>query len=331
MNFLGVDGGGTKTEFIIINENGQVLGHHIKPTCHYKQTSLKTFEKVMLEGIEEVCKQANICISEIDFSVIGIAGYGEISADIDIIEKVVESILMEDTYKCVNDAVVAWAGSLGCNPGINIVAGTGAIGYGVDYRGKVARSSGWGSFCGDEGSAFWLGKKVIEIFTKEVDGRVEKTPLYHIVRSEFGIENDFDLLDIVVNKMEMKREEVAKLAKLLYKAAKENDKISIETYSQAAFELYLTIKSIIDKLDFLPEEKLLVSYSGGVFNAGEYILSPLRKHFQDENKCIELITPILKPVYGAALYALTIKMRKSNINIVENIKAEQLKWEIHDH
>jgi len=201
----------------------------------------------------------------------------------------------------------------------------------VDYKGKTARSSGWGPFCGDEGSAFWLGKKVIEIFSKEVDGRLERTPLYHIVRSEFGIENDFDLLDIVVNKMEMKREEVAKLAKLLYKAAEENDKIAIETYSQAAFELYLTIKSIIDKLNFLPEEKLLVSYSGGVFNAGEYVLAPLRKYFQDENKCIELITPILKPVYGAALYALTIKMGKSNINIVENIKTEQLKWEIHDH
>lgn len=331
MNFLGVDGGGTKTEFIIINENGQVLGHSIMPTCHYKQTSLETFEKVMLEGIEEVCNQADICRLDIDFSVIGIAGYGEIPADIDAIEKVVQSILLKDTYKCVNDAVAAWAGSLGCNPGINIVAGTGAIGYGVDYKGKTARASGWGHFCGDEGSAFWLGKKVIEMFSKEADGRLERTPLYHIVRNEFGIENDFDLLDIVVNKMEMKREKVAKLAKLLYKAAKENDKFAIETYSQAAFELYLTIKSIIDKLDFLPEEKLLVSYSGGVFNAGEYVLSPLRKHFQDENKCIKLVTPILKPVYGAALYALIIKTGESNINIFENIKAEQLKWEICNH
>ncbi|MBD8046729.1 MAG: ATPase [Clostridium argentinense] len=328
MKFLGVDGGGTKTEFIIINENGQVLGHSIMPTCHYKQTSLETFEKIMYEGIEEVCSKADICRLDIDFSVIGIAGYGEISEDIDTIEKVVESILPKDGYKGVNDGVVAWAGSLACNPGINIVAGTGAIGYGVDCKGNTARAGGWGHFCGDEGSAFWLGRKVIEIFTKEADGRLEKTPLYYILRNEFDIDNDFELLDIVINKMEMKREKVGKLAKLLYKAAEKDDKVAVEIYSQAAFELYLTIKSIIDKLNFLPEEKVLVSYSGGVFNGGKYILNPLKEYLSSGNKDIKLITPLLKPVCGAALYALTIKMGKQSIDIVENIKSEELKGKV---
>ena len=76
----------------------------------------------------------------------------------------------------------AGGGSLACRAGINLVAGTGAIGFGKDSFGKTARSAGWGYFCGDEGSAYWLGKQLISIFGKEADGRKAKTPLYDIVR-----------------------------------------------------------------------------------------------------------------------------------------------------
>ncbi|SCG82026.1 N-acetyl-D-glucosamine kinase N-acetylglucosamine kinase [Proteiniborus sp. DW1] len=304
---------------------GKLLGHAVKPTCHYKQTSLDKFEQVISEGIEEVCRQSRISISEIDFSVIGIPGYGEIEKDVHIIDETVKRILGKNTFRCVNDAVVAWAGSLGCKAGINIVAGTGAIGYGIDPKGNMARSSGWGPFCGDEGSAYWLGKKVIETFSKQSDGRLKKTPLYDIVSSEFNIKSDFDLLDIVVNKMEMKRDKVAQLAKLLYRAAKVNDEFALEAYIQAAYEHYSTIHSLIEKLDFKNEERILVSYSGGVFNAGKYILDSLKILLKKESKPIELITPILKPVFGAALYALTIKLGKQNADIIENLITEQAK------
>lgn len=325
MKFLGIDGGGTKTEFIIINELGMILGHTIKPTCHYKQTSLENFEQVIREGIEEVCRLSDISISNIDFIVAGIPGYGEIQNDVYIIDEIVKSILRNTSFICVNDAVVAWAGSLACQPGINIVAGTGAIGYGIDSKGNVARSSGWGPFCGDEGSAYWLGKKVIEIFSKQSDGRLKKTPLYDIVSSEFNLKSEFDLLDIVVNNMEMKRDNVAQLAKLLYRAAEVNDEFALEAYIQAAYEHYLTIHSIIDKLDFETEERILVSYSGGVFNAGEYILAPLKRFLQKESKTIELITPIMKPAFGAALYALTIKMGRQNTDVIKNLIVQQEK------
>ncbi len=328
MNFLGIDGGGTSTEFIIINEKGKILSHINKPTCHYKQTSLETFEKIMNEGINEVCNQANILVSQIDYSFIGIPGYGEILDDIKDIESIIEKILPLNSYKCANDAVVAWAGSLGCKPGINIVAGTGAIGFGIDSKNNFARASGWGHFCGDEGSAYWLGKKVIEIFAKESDGRLEKTPLYDIVLSELGISHDFDIIDLVVSQLEMKRDEIAKLAMILYKAAEEEDKFAIEIFSQAAYEHYLTIKSIIEKLDFEPHEKILVSYSGGVFKSGKYILEPLKRYLDEEKKDIELITPMLKPVLGAALYAMNMSLNDIEDDIVRILKLEEEKWKI---
>lgn len=71
----------------------------------------------------------------------------------EVLNSIVGKALSSSNYKCGNDSQAAWAGSLACQPGVNIVAGTGAIGFGVDANGNMARASGWGPFCGDEGSA----------------------------------------------------------------------------------------------------------------------------------------------------------------------------------
>ena len=323
MKFLGIDGGGTKTEFLMIDESGKILGHTIKPTCHYKQTSLENFKAVIEDGVVEICNQVGISPSEIDYSFVGIPGYGEISDDVKVLESIVGEILSSKNYSCGNDSVVAWAGSLACKPGINIVAGTGAIGFGMDEKANTARASGWGHFCGDEGSAFWLGKKVIELFTKQADGRMKKSPLYEIVRNELNIVDDFDLLYIVLNELKMERAKVAKLAKLLYMAAEKEDENSLGVYSQAAYEHYLTIRTIIEKLDFDLSSEILVSYSGGVFNAGKYVLEPLNRFLMEESLNIKLIKPILKPVSGAGLYALTTCLGQIETNVVDKLIVEE--------
>lgn len=301
--FLGVDGGGTKTEFLIIDEDGREMGFVRKLSCHYKQTSLENFKEIINSGIIEVCKKANIKLSDINFSVFGVPGYGEIEKDKIIIENIIEKVLDSDKYKIVNDVEVGWAGSLGCKAGINIVAGTGSIAYGRDKKANSERTGGWGHHCGDEGSAYWLGKKLIEVFTKQSDGRMERAELYNIVKRELNIEKDFEILDILLNEYNMERNKIARLSLILYKAVEENDKFAKEIYDEAAYEYFLMIKSLIDKLEFDRNEKIIVSYSGGVFNSKEYILEPLKKYISNLDFNIIIKEPLLKPISGAVLMA----------------------------
>ncbi|SHK07991.1 N-acetylglucosamine kinase [Paramaledivibacter caminithermalis] len=325
MIYLGVDGGGTKTAFMLINDEGKILGCITKGTCHYKQVGMDGFSKTLEQGINEICNKIQIDIKDIDFSFLGIPGYGEIIEDAKNMENKIEDIFKSDYFKCGNDVEAAWAGSLACKPGINIVAGTGAIGVGVDKYGKVARSSGWGHFCGDEGSAYWLGKKAIEIFGKESDGRLEKTPLYEIVRQELAIDRDFDLISLVLNKYGMNRGKIAELAKLIFMAAKAGDKYAIKAFEEAAYELSLIVFSIIKQLDFDDNDELLISYSGGVFRSGEFILNPFKKYILETQKNIKIVTPKLLPVTGAALYALKIKGSEFNEKIVDILMKEESK------
>ncbi len=95
-------------------------------------------------------------------------------------------------YRCGNDMVCGWAGALAGEDGINVVCGTGSIAYG-EYRGRTARSGGWGELFGDEGSAYWIAREGLTLFSRMSDGRAPRGALYEILRRHFSLQDDLDL------------------------------------------------------------------------------------------------------------------------------------------
>ena len=317
MYYLGIDGGGTKTAFEIIDENGNILSSFKTETCNYIQIGKENFGRVIKEGAIGVCSKANISISDVYFSCIGIPSFDEIASDTSELKNIAMTALQSSNVKCVNDVEVAWSGSLACEPGINLLAGTGSMGYGVDQKNNAVRTGGWGYFCGDEGSAYWLGKKLIELFTKQADGRLKKDKIYDIVRKEFDITADFDFISVIYDKLKFKRDEIAKLQLLLNKAAEQGDRYAVDLYRQAAYELSLIVSAIIDKLDFDVDKSVIVSYSGGIFKAGDIIMAPLKDYVAKYN--VTLKEPLLSPVTGAALNALVTCNYHKDKRIVDKL------------
>ena len=300
--FLGVDGGGSKTAFEVVDASGQILAKHRTGTCDYLQIGKQDFGTLIQNGAAEVCAKAGISVLDLTYTCVGVPNYGEISGDTAELDRIVNRALQNGHSVCVNDVVVAWAGSLACEPGINLLAGTGSMGYGVDRKGNAVRVGGWGDFCGDEGSAYWLGKKFIEYFTKQADGRMPRSKIYEIAHEKLRLQSDFDIIPLVNENMERKRDQIAKLQLLAFEAANLGDLYAVELYRQAAIDLSLIVSTVLNQLDFDRGDLVAVSYSGGVFKAGEYILEPFMETLAAYP--ITLKEPLLSPVSGAALYAL---------------------------
>ncbi len=325
MYYLGVDGGGTKTEFMLIDEAGHILSFIKDSTIDYKRIGREKFETILKRSINELCNHSDLNIDDFNYTFMGIPCFKDElgNQEINIIKEIVENILGNKNYQLGNDAEAGWAGSLACKPGINLVAGTGTIGFGKDEIGNDARASGWGHKLGDEGSAYWLGKNLLTVFTKESDGRKKKTIIYNLLREKLSLKNDYEIISLLEQAEINERKEIAELALILYEAAQKGDKEAINLYKEAAFELSQTVSAIINKLSFQRETKIKVSYSGGVFNAGDYIIKPLKDNLNNFN--ILLKEPILKPVTGAALYALLIDNNDigNKESILENLIKEE--------
>ena len=127
MYYLGIDGGGTKTQFTIINENVEVIQSIKKGTSHFKQIGLTGVEGVLREGLNEVLNKSNLTKDKIDGVCIGLAGYGNIREDREKLQNIIEKVFKDFNYIIRNDVEIAISGALNGDDGIVIVSGTGSI------------------------------------------------------------------------------------------------------------------------------------------------------------------------------------------------------------
>ena len=61
--FLGVDGGGTKTEFVLIDEAGRVLARHQEGPAYYLEIGLDALRAMLARGIGATLRQAALSAS----------------------------------------------------------------------------------------------------------------------------------------------------------------------------------------------------------------------------------------------------------------------------
>ncbi|MDU5110370.1 MAG: BadF/BadG/BcrA/BcrD ATPase family protein [Clostridium sp.] len=313
MYFLGVDGGGTKTCFTLINEKGKVISKVIKGSSHPTQIGFGNLEKLLKEGLEETINNSNISKKDIERVHLGLAGYGIVKEIADKIAEVVDRVLSGINYNLSSDVRVAIAGALAGEDGINIVAGTGSIALALKNE-EVIRCGGWGYSVGDEASAYWIGKKTIELFSKESDGRIEKGSLYEMIKTSLGLTRDAEIISYVNDKIKGDRIEIAKLAKLSSEAAKLGDEGAIAIFNEAAVELGEMIKALLKNYS---NDLVRVSYSGGVFKSGDLILNPLNNMLKGYN--VELVEPILSPDLGACLLAFEASNNIISDSFINNL------------
>lgn len=292
MYYIGIDGGGTKTRFTLFNEAMKELDHCVLSTCHFAQVGYQCMEEILKEGIHILKERYQLTDYGIGY---GLAGYGKEKEIRSQIETIVERVSDQHPFILVNDVESAVAGALNLQDGIVVIAGTGSIAFGVCGKLRM-RCGGWGYQIGDEGSAYWLGKKLLEVFSKQADGRCEKTQLYDLVRKHTNLMNDHDIISYIRD-AHNERGSIAELAVLLTQAANQKDPYAIAMYQEAAKELSCLVEAI--KIQLFPQHASVpVSYIGGVFRAERLIIEPLSRNLS--SGCL-LKSPIYGPDKGVCL------------------------------
>ncbi|WP_422746967.1 N-acetylglucosamine kinase [Mycobacterium sp. WMMD1722] len=299
--YLGVDGGGSKTAFALIDHAGQVLARATAPTSYYFNEGFDVVERVLAQGVSQICADAAIQPSDIDAAFFGIPGYGEASADIPRLDAVPQQVLGHDRYSCDNDMVCGWAGSLAGEDGINVISGTGSMTYG-ERHGVGHRVGGWGELFGDEGSAYWIAAQALNAFSRMSDGRLTKGPLHGLLKDRLELSGDLDVVSLVIDTWKGNRSKIAALATTVCAAAKAGDESSTRILTHAVEELVTLIETTRILIGFTDQDAVPVSYSGGMFS-DERFLAQFVTALEGCSAKYDLQTPRLDPAVGAALYA----------------------------
>lgn len=316
--FLGMDGGGTKTAFLLTDGEGTTLAESRQPTCSWFDAGTGLVDDVVRAGVDAVTAAAGITPADITSAYFGIPGHGESSRDTPVLDALPAAVLGHDRYSCGNDMLGGWAGSLAGRDGVNVIAGTGSMAYG-ERGGSAHRVGGWSEVFGDEGSAYWVAVQGLNAFSRMADGRLPRGPLHALVRERVGVTEDLDLIGVVMEEWGADRGTVADLAKVVGAAADAGDAAAADVLRRAAAELTTLVVTTVRALDFPADEPVPVSYSGGLFRA-----SLVREEFATalhaQDAALELVEPRHDPTVGSVLVA----MRRAGAPIPERFAADVL-------
>lgn len=318
--YLSVDCGGTKTAFLLCREDGSAEAGCVLGPANYMVNGIESVLSILKNGVLQICGRAGIGQSDIAGAFIAIAGFGDVPGDAPVIKRLVEEAFPRIPLTIGNDTENALAGSLLGKHGIHIIAGTGSIGLGIDLEGRYIRSGGWHHlFGGDEGSAYWIGCQLLVHFTKQVDGREEKSRIYDYLMDKYELGCPENILKLVITEWKGKRDKIAGLSRDVSELAKQGDPIALRIFDRAAEELALIVKGIVRQGVFdLPVN---ISYSGGVFKSMEYLKTGLETALGDIPH--NLLEPQLLPVAGGILLASGKIGEKVSEEMAANLRIAQ--------
>ena len=269
--YLGIDGGGTKTEFVLADLEGNILKRTILSGCNPNDIGFQGTFDVLRQGIFDVC-------GEIPFRYISVfAGLaGGITGDNS--RRIREFLEQYHFGRTGNgsDAQNAVAISLLGENGITVIMGTGAIAF-AQCDDKLYRIGGFGYMFGDEGSGFCIGRDGIASALQSEDGSGQKTVLEDSVREKCGRKI---ILDAIGDFYQGGKRLIASYAPLVFKAYLDGDEIAKNI-------LHRNVKAIAQIIfgaaKHLPAGKeVKVALCGGITKNKEVILPILEQYLSED-------------------------------------------------
>ena len=299
--FLGIDGGGTKTNAVILSASKDVLAQGEAGPSNPLRVGVETAVSNIIKATEDACDRAGLIANDISAATLGLAGVRRR----DIRERVKESFCKRLNIKnttVVTDAEIALFGTTQGKPGLVVIAGTGSICLGRNEKGETAISGGWGPLAGDEGGGAGIAQTALHTVARASDGRGRKTSLTDRAAEYFRASGPENLI-VAIYSPQVDNLRIAGFARLVVEAAIEGDGVARDILKDAGRELGLAACAVIKKLS-LERSKAPIGCVGSIFNAGKLLTDAMLEVIHKTAPQAYLTEPLLQPSNAAAVMAL---------------------------
>jgi glucosamine kinase len=302
--YCGIDGGGTRTRAVLVDDAGKLVGYGASGASNPKAVGLDGAATSVCEAIDRAFRDVG-SREKSDVAVfVGLAGVRTEPDRVAVAQafrKPLESIALGTArVHYGNDLDVAHAAALGGGAGVVLVVGTGSAALGKDASGRIRRAGGWGWFIDDPGSGYWLGYQAMRAAARSCDGRGPMTVLEERVRSFLRISTLHEMPNIIYNP-HFSRERVAEMAPIVFDAAESGDACANSILKEGFEELALMVATVARELEM---ERPMVSAVGGITHRGVSFENRLSEALRAQMPFVNIVHARVTPVVGAVIVAM---------------------------
>jgi N-acetylglucosamine kinase len=259
---LGFDGGGTKTECVLMDESGVVLARSRAGASNAVNVGAEGSAAALAEAGSQALRLAAKSPSDVSFILAGISGAGEPNLR-SAIQSYLQPAFPAATIAITSDLVLS-LGATGESPSVVVIAGTGSAVLGKSGA-KFARAGGFGPIIGDPGSANDIGRKTVAMCFQKFLNK-EDFPLANEICRLFGCTwSQF---------VDLAREQPTvifpKIFPIVAQAAESRDPAARALLLSAARDLQGFVREVLQQLQ-LANESFFLAKTGGVFDGSAFL------------------------------------------------------------
>ena len=306
--YIGVDGGGTKTAFALFDENKKMLECVTGPGSNHEnlESSFDGASDIIMSGLNSLCEKAGIALSDVSFTLMGLAGIDHQYQYEAMCELLSKKGL--DNFEVFNDGfIVVKAGATG-KSAIGYNCGTGVCCNGIGVDGKMLQLAGLGDFSGDISGGTNICIKAFELIYNELFLGLEKTVMTEMVKEKYGFEKREDFMSLIekIESEEEGNEHKRNLVGIFFEAAKQGDAPALAYCERMAERGAQLIAALSNQLDF-GDGEVEVVLSGSInvkLDNKAYLDMLLEKAEAKSGKKLKFIKLTEQPVTGCVNWIL---------------------------
>ncbi|HLJ56159.1 MAG TPA: BadF/BadG/BcrA/BcrD ATPase family protein [Chthonomonadaceae bacterium] len=307
---LGIDGGGTKTAALLADESGAELGAGSGGPGNIANNDDAALRRSLRGAIGAALQAAGLPEStRFAAACAAVAGYSA-PQRLEAFQALMPEVAEADAYRVEPDYTAAYWGATHGEPGVVVIAGTGAVAYGRNAEGQERKEDGLGFLLGDRGSGFNLGVRVLRYTLERMQaGALDELSTSVLLHTK--AQSESEIIQWLYGEFSPPR--VASLSPVVGRLAEAGDEAARWQVAEMARRLRHSVRQVRHAL-WLPRD-VPVYPMGGLWQLGEFFRSEFADprwsgegRFAIEAEAVpggrfELAQPKSEPVYGAVLLA----------------------------
>ncbi|GGG21940.1 N-acetylglucosamine kinase [Paenibacillus abyssi] len=311
---IGVDGGGSKTHAVVMDEKGKKLGEGVSGCGNHQFGGIEQAIAHINEAVELALQEAGLPPQAVDYVMFGLAG-ADREYDFNILRPALAALPYAN-WDVVCDTMEGLRIGSRDNQGVILVCGSGTNAAGRNAKGETIQTGGFGYLYGDAAGGGAMAQETFRAAVRSWEQREIPSVLTELVPRYFGQES----MEALVNDCLDKEMGVvpSDLTIVLHQAADQGDELAIRLLKETGRELGLAGLSVIRRLGGFEGGTIPIVLVGSVLQQGRnpHLLQALLDVLEQDGQSVELVIPDMAPVYGAVMLA----MDRMGIPVTEDMK-----------
>jgi N-acetylglucosamine kinase-like BadF-type ATPase len=260
---LGFDGGGTKTDCVLMDETGAILARSrsgsSNPTTFGVEASLASLSAAATDALRVAGKSER----DVAYVIAGVSGAREMNVRSELQSRLQPEF--PNARILITSDLALSLEATGEIPSVVVIAGTGSAVLGRAARLKLARAGGFGPVIGDPGSAYDIGRKAVAMcFQKHLEGEVFPMGTKILGSFKWKLDELFDQARAQPGAV------FPNIFPVVASAAESGDVTARTLLTSAAQDLRNQAREVIEKLE-LRESNFFLAKTGGVFDGSAFL------------------------------------------------------------